>query len=233
MRLTSSPIARTTFCVSSSQLLYPNLSCIDMTLSCLRLVSADTGELISFDPKMPVLLLLKVANPSDNFTKDLGKGTAAFTPTLSSPQPQAGAIAGRLTKALLGASVTSTQETTLNFNALLASLASSISRTRRSFSSSLLLSRHYTHQEMDVSNGAIPSFNFTGLFNFMGIPNFEALFNILVIFGLLYLFFTPPVSGLPRSSFPCSLITTVRLGMTPLRTNYSDPWTPASLMTPS
>ena len=96
----------------------------DMAPRCLRLVYVDTGNLISFDPNKSVLLLPKVANPSDDFGEGhLGKRTVAFTPTPSSPQPQAGAMAGRLTKVLLGALVVSPQEATPNFNTLPASLA--------------------------------------------------------------------------------------------------------------
>jgi len=199
-----------------------------MAPRCLRLVYADTGNLISFDPNKSVLLLLKVANLSDNFEEDhLGKRTAASTPTLSSPQPQAGEMAGRLTKALLGALVDSPQETTLNFNTLPASLAAPIDVTQRSFSFSLLLFKYHTHLGIGAFNAAIPPLNF------MTVPDFETLFNILVIFGLLYLFFTPPVSGFPWSLFPHNLTTTVRLGVTPLRTNYSGSWTPLSFMTQS
>ena len=196
-----SPIACTTFCVASSHFLRTNFYHIDMAPSYLRLVPADIRNLISFDPNKSVLLLLKVANLSNDFEEDLGKGTA-FTPTLSSPQPQAGAMAGSLANALL----TSPQETTLNFNTLPANLlAAPIGVTQRSFSSSPPLFKHCTHLEIGAFNAATPSFNFTGLFSFMAIPNFETLFNILVIFSLLYLLFTPLVSGLLWSPLPLTL----------------------------
>ena len=193
----SSPTARTTFCVASSVLwptLAPKLQ-LYMAPSYPRLVPADTGNLVPFNLDKPVLLLLKVASLNDVFEGDFGKGSTAFTPTLSSPQPQAGALAGKLTKALLGASTDSLEETTLNFDTYPTCIAAPIDATQRSFSSSLLLFRQYTHPEIGAFNAPIPSFNSTGLFDFMVIPNFETLFNILVILGLLYLFFTPSVSG--------------------------------------
>ena len=151
-----------------------------MAPRCLRLVYVDTGNLISFDPNKSVLLLPKVANPSDDFGEGhLGKRTVAFTPTPSSPQPQAGAMAGRLTKVLLGALVVSPQEATPNFNTLPASPAApSIDATRCSFSSSLLLFKYHTHLGTGAFNAAIPPFNFTGLFNFMTFPDFETFFSI-------------------------------------------------------
>jgi hypothetical protein len=68
----------------------------------------------------------------------------------------------------------------------------------------------------------MPSLNFAGLF---GCVDFEMLFNVLVILGLIYLFFTPPVSGPPPSSFLHGLTTPTRLKTTPPRANHSTLWT--------
>ena len=168
-----------------------------MTPSCLRLVPTDARNFAFFYLNKPVLLLLKVANLNDDLKGDFGKKAMAFTPTLSSPQPQAGATAGRLIKALLSAVVAGPQETTLNFNPLSFGLAATIDTTKGSFSSCPPLFRQYTHLELGSFNVSVLSLDFTGLFNFTTIFNFETLFNILVILGLLYLFFTPPVSGCP------------------------------------
>lgn len=90
-----------------------------MSPSYLRLFPTDTRSLIFSDPNKPVLLLLKVAN----LCSDFEQRTAAFTPTSSSPRPQAGAVVGRFTKASLRALVTGPQDTALNVNTLPANLA--------------------------------------------------------------------------------------------------------------
>jgi hypothetical protein len=150
-------------------------------------------NLISFGANEPVLLLSNVTNLIDDFEGCLGKKTTASTATLSSPQPQAGAMSGRLTKALLSTLVAGPQQTTCNCNTLPAGLA-----TPGSSHSSSLLFKQQSHQTTGAFGVSIPSLNFAGLF---GCVDFEMLFNILVILGLVYLFLTPPVSGSPSSSF--------------------------------
>ena len=176
-----------------------------MTPSCLRLVPADARNIASFDRNKPVLLLLKVANLNSDFKGDFGKKTMAFTPTLSSPQPQAGAMTGRLSKVLLSTVVAGPQETTLNFDALSFNPAPPIDTNNGSSHSSLLPFGQYVHLELGSFNVSVPSFDFTRLFNFMATFNFNTLFNILVILGLLYLFFMPPVSGLSWGLLPTNL----------------------------
>lgn len=83
-----------------------------MSPSYLRLFPVDTRNLTFSDPNKPILLLLKVANLCDDFEQR----TSAFTPTLSSPRPRAGAAVGRFMKALLSALVAGPQDTTLNVN---------------------------------------------------------------------------------------------------------------------
>lgn len=198
-----------------------------MSPSYLRLFPVDTRNLTFSDPNKLILLFLKVANLCDDFEQR----TAAFTPTLSSPRPRAGAAVGRFMKALLSALVTGPQDTTLNVNPLPASLAAPNDVAHVRLFSSPLLFKHYTHPEIGSFHASIPSFSIAGLFKgFIAIPNFET-FNILVIFGLLYLFFTPPVSGSLRILFPHNLTTTIRLKTAPLRTTYSASRTPMFLMT--
>ena len=104
--------SRANFCAQTSAI-------SNMSPSYLRLFPADTRNLTFSDPNKPVLLLLKVANLCDDFEQK----TAAFTPTLSSLRPQAGAVVGSLMKASLSALVTGPQDTTLNVNILPASPA--------------------------------------------------------------------------------------------------------------
>ena len=104
-----------------------------MASSFLRLVPAVTANLTSLDPSKPVLLLLKVANLSADVEEGFGKRTAAFTPTISSPRPQAGEAAGSLAKTLLSALVAGPQETTLNSNILPVCPTPPIDTSQRSF----------------------------------------------------------------------------------------------------
>jgi len=187
-------------------------------------------NLASFDPNKPALLLLKVANLTGDFERDLGKKATALTPTLSSPQPQAGAMAGRLMNVLSSPLGVGPQETIRNFNPLPASPAAPTGASQGSFCPSLLLFEQGTHMVIGTFNIFTPLFNPTGLFNFVTTLNFEMLFNILVVLGLLYLFFTPPVSRLFPSSHLQELTITIRLEMMPPRTNRLVLWTPFSLV---
>ena len=174
-------------------------------------------NLVSFGANKPVLLLSNVTNLIDDFDGCLGKKTTASTTTLSSPQPQAGATSGRLTKALLSTLVAGPQETTCSCSTLPAGLA-----TPGSSHPSSLLFKQQSHQTTGGFGASIPSFNLAGMF---GCVDFEILFNVLVILGVIYLLFTPPVSGSPLSSFLHGLTTPTRLKTIPPRTNHSTLWT--------
>jgi len=109
-----------------------------MAPSCLRLVPTDARNFTSFDLNKPLLLLQKVVNLNSDFKGDFRKKAMAFTPTLSSPQPQGGAMAGRLTKVLLSTIVAGPQEVTLNFNASSSNPAPPTDTNKGSFRPSLL-----------------------------------------------------------------------------------------------
>ena len=75
-----------------------------------NLTSSDVSELVSS--------LLQAANLTVDYLGGSGQDTTAFTPTLSSPQPQAGAIAGSLVATLSSTFIAAPQGTTCNLNIL-------------------------------------------------------------------------------------------------------------------
>ena len=191
--------------VPSTSLLYPQTSAspstITMTLDYLQVTPKFTCDLTPSEINELVSLLLKLAIRSEG-----GKSTTTTTPTLSYPQPQAGAIAASLSRALLSASAAGPQATTHNLNTFPTSPP--VVPASCSSCSSLLLFEQETHPAIGLLNITIPPPDFSGLFNLVTISDFETLFNFLVILCLLYLLCIPPVSGLPSSS--SSFLTSLR-----------------------
>jgi len=191
-----------------------SLSTISMASIYFRVSPTAASNLSSSDINELVSSLLQVANLTVNFLGESWKDTTTFTPTLSSPQPQAGAMARSLTAAFSSTFVAAPQGTTCNLNILPTNSPAPTIENLGSFYPSPLLFRYRAHLAIGPPSISIPSPYFSGLFNSMTIFNFETLFNFLVIVCLLYLFFTPPVSGLPSSSslFPHEFTTTTRSG---------------------
>lgn len=190
-----------------------------MTFNYFRVAPTAPRSLTPSDLNKPALLLSNVANVAGDF----GRNPTASTPTISSPQPQIGAMAGRLTRALLNTFVTGPRETACNSNTLSTTPLAPTGIIIGSFHPSPLPFMQYTRLIPGGSHISIPTADFTGLFSFVAAPNFETLFNVLVILCLLYLFFTLPVSGLlsNSSSFLHELTTIPRPEMVLSRANHS------------